>query len=96
MDSNDVNCIFFFFSIIDLYNFIDLTKYKEINAIPAKVIPRYKRKESKSNWRANIEDKSKRRGINKMSNVKKKKKLREKWSIIRQEYVRNRENPAKM
>lgn len=31
-----------------------------------------------------------------MSNVKKKKKLREKWSIIRQEYVRNRENPAKM
>lgn len=93
MDSNDVNCIFFFFSIIDLYNFIDLTKYKEINA---KVIPRYKRKESKTNWRANIEDKSKKRGINKMSNVKKKKKLREKWSIIRQEYVRNRENPAKM
>lgn len=40
---------FSLFLIIHLYNFIDLTKYKEINAIPAKVIPHYKRKESKTN-----------------------------------------------
>lgn len=39
----------FFFLIIDLYNFIDLTKYKEMNAIPAKVISHYERKESKTN-----------------------------------------------